>query len=69
MVQIAENERIQQQEEQQMNLMPAAEARTASETNIPASQPYDHRNFLPVTLMDTNSGQYSRPDQTSFQLV
>ncbi|PON69416.1 MADS-box transcription factor [Parasponia andersonii] len=66
----AENERIQQQQEQQeeqqikqqMNLMPVA-ARAASESNMPAAQSYDHRSFLPVTLMDT-SHHYSRPDQT-----
>ncbi|XP_062105780.1 agamous-like MADS-box protein MADS1 [Humulus lupulus] len=75
---IAENERIQQQQQdqqeqeeqqqQQMNLMPTATRPASNDSNVPASQPYDHRNFLPVTLMDSNH-HYSRPDQTGFQLV
>ena len=73
--QIAETERILEQQEQQeeqqkqqMNLMSAART-GAGESNIPASQSYeDHRNFLPITLMDS-SHHYSRQDQTGFQLV
>lgn len=59
MLQIAEHERAQQQ--QQQNLMPG----TMCES-LP-SQSYD-RNFFPVNLLGSDT-QYSRQDQTALQLV
>lgn len=61
MVQIAETERAH---EQQTNLMMCGN----SYESIPNSQSYDHRNFLPVNLLDSNH-HYPRDDQTALQLV
>lgn len=59
-MQIAEYERAQQQEP---NLMDGNVCES-----IP-SQAYDHRNFFPVNLLDSNH-QYSRQaDHTALQLV
>jgi len=62
MVQIAEHERAQQQ---QQNLMPD---QTMCDQSLPSSQAYD-RNFFPVNLLGSDQQQYSRQDQTALQLV
>ena len=63
MVQIAENERLEQEQQQQMSLMPNG---SAADESAP-SQSYD-RNFLAVNLMNSNP-HFSRQDPTTFQLV
>uniref|UniRef100_A0A803RBE2 Uncharacterized protein n=1 Tax=Cannabis sativa TaxID=3483 RepID=A0A803RBE2_CANSA len=82
-IQQQQNEEEEQQQQQQMNLMPTETTATTRPNNTDsnnnnnnnvdqsASQSYDHHNFLPVTLMDSNP-HYShshRPDHTGFQLV
>lgn len=58
MMQIAENDRAQQQ----MSLMPGSEYENLN------PQSYDSRNFLPVNLLEPNH-HYSRQDQPALQLV
>ncbi|KAM6549825.1 hypothetical protein CsatB_021501 [Cannabis sativa] len=80
-IQQQQNEEEEQQQQQQMNLMPTETTATTRPNNTDsnnnnnnnnnnvdqsASQSYDHHNFLPVTLMDSNP-HYShshRPDHT-----
>ncbi|KAF4376524.1 hypothetical protein F8388_025395 [Cannabis sativa] len=77
-IQQQQNEEEEQQQQQQMNLMPTETTTTTRPNNTDsnnnnnnnvdqsASQSYDHHNFLPVTLMDSNP-HYShshRPDHT-----
>ncbi|XP_075482543.1 agamous-like MADS-box protein MADS1 isoform X1 [Primulina tabacum] len=63
-VQIAENERAQQQ----MNLINPAAA-GGSEYQPMSSQTYDVHNFLPVVNLLEPNHPYSRQDQTPLQLV
>ncbi|KAK6238449.1 hypothetical protein QUC31_003918 [Theobroma cacao] len=58
---IAENERAQQQQQQQANLIQGSVFQAVT------SQPYN-RNFLPVNLLEP-SNDYSSQDQTALQLV
>ncbi|XWS44479.1 hypothetical protein CRYUN_Cryun15aG0048400 [Craigia yunnanensis] len=58
---IAENERAEQQQQQQSNLIQGSVYQTAT------SQPYN-RNFLPVNLQEP-SNDYSNQDQIALQLV
>lgn len=58
-MQIAENERVEQQ---QSNMMQGA----VYDQSVP-SQSYD-RNFIPVNILEPNH-KYSREEQTALQLV
>lgn len=66
-LQIAENERAEQ-EQQQSDSMMQGSGQPVYESVPANSQPYD-RNFLSVNLLEPNH-QYSRQDdQTALQLV
>ncbi|GAA0170195.1 MADS box transcription factor [Lithospermum erythrorhizon] len=64
---IAESERAQQQQEQQMNLMPAGGSVEYQALNSEPS--YDVRNFLPLNIQLESNHHYSRHDPTALQLV
>ncbi|KAI4378358.1 hypothetical protein MLD38_015849 [Melastoma candidum] len=61
---IAENERAQERQQQNPEMMPGAMYEETSMT----TQTYD-RNFLPVNLLEPSHHQYSQADPTALQLV